>query len=474
MPEQDPRPNYKLKAARKRKMWTIPEAAEKVGVDPQTYWRWENQVHQPQAYSLRKLCKVFGMSAEDLGFGRSSEGVDQAQQIEESVAEEKRRDEATKPIGASDHQGSSFIRLTPEQVAVLLSLLKDSAMAHFDPKKRKTLQQLLIAVSLAMVEPQKLIDPELWGQMSLLTTEIAINEETLDRFDKLISLCWRLLKGNDLMTVEYLLPMFLPEVGALAQQPSKYQKVVAGFTAQAHIIKSLIVGHQDDLQSKLTECSYAIEYSRLAENPNFEVTALIQQAVALDYKKQHDKSLQIYQQAFSSVKNVSPLLGTRILAGLAGSYARCGQQEQEARRYLDLAQEMMPVRPEDDPSSLYADCGRFTLSLWEGRMYFELDQIDQAFEVFSQVENQQDIPERIRTEFLNHMLETSIAQGDLDKSIFCLKRAGKAAVTLKSDRRQREVHEACQMMLTIWRQDRKRIRDAAAEAFSTSSRLHPT
>jgi transcriptional regulator with XRE-family HTH domain len=468
MPEQVPKPNYKLKAARERKIWTIPEAAEKVGVDSQTYWRWENYVHQPHAYSLRKLCEVFGMSREDLGFGRSSKSVDQAQQIEESVTEEKRRDEATKPtIGASNHQGPSFIRLTPEQVAVLLSLLKVSAMAHFDPKKRKTLRQLIIAVSLAMGEPQKFIDAKSWGQMPLLTSEIAIDEETLDRFDKLISLCWRLLKGNDLMTVEYLLSMFLPEVEALAQQPSKYQKIVAGFTAQAHILKSLVVGHQDDLQSKLAECSYAIEYSRLAENPNLEVTALIQQAVALDYKKQHDKSLQIYQQAFSSVQNVSPLLGTRILAGLAGSYARCGQQEQEARRYLELARETMPVRPENDPSFLYADCGRFTLSLWEGRIYFELDQIDQAFEVFSQVENQTDTPERIRTEFLNHMLETSIAQGDLDKSIFCLKRAGKAAVDLKSDRRQREVHEACQMMLTMWRQDRKRIRDAAAEVFST-------
>ncbi len=63
--------NHKLRAVREEKMWTIPEAAAEVGVDVQTFWRWENAVQWPRAYALRKLCSVFDRSAEELGFGRS-------------------------------------------------------------------------------------------------------------------------------------------------------------------------------------------------------------------------------------------------------------------------------------------------------------------------------------------------------------------------------------------------------------------
>jgi transcriptional regulator with XRE-family HTH domain len=51
-------------------MWTLKDAAEQVGVDVQTFWRWEHYEQWPHPYSLRRLCAVFGMSAEELGFGR--------------------------------------------------------------------------------------------------------------------------------------------------------------------------------------------------------------------------------------------------------------------------------------------------------------------------------------------------------------------------------------------------------------------
>src|SRR5437867_1822456 len=84
-----PEPNYQLQAARAQRMWTQDEAAAKVGVDTQTFWRWENGEQKPRAYSLRKLCEVFGLSAEELGFGRSSKDVDHAQRIEEALPEGK-------------------------------------------------------------------------------------------------------------------------------------------------------------------------------------------------------------------------------------------------------------------------------------------------------------------------------------------------------------------------------------------------
>jgi transcriptional regulator with XRE-family HTH domain len=61
-----------------QKLWTLEEAAEQVGVGLQTFWRWEHYEQWPHLYSLRKLCEVFGVSAEELGFGRSAGNGDDA------------------------------------------------------------------------------------------------------------------------------------------------------------------------------------------------------------------------------------------------------------------------------------------------------------------------------------------------------------------------------------------------------------
>ncbi len=439
-------------------MWTLEEVAGMVGVDPQTIWRWENGVQRPRSYARRKLVEVFGLSAEELGLVQAPGGDDDTP----ILPGESTPDELQSELPSAQ---SPILRLTSEQAALLLSLLKteENAVAH-DPQKRRSLQQITRALGGLMAStPLSLLD-----NISILVgaSASAAHDLALERFEKMITLCWRLLRGNELATVEYLLDTLLPETELLVQHPSPYQRRLAGFAAQAQIIKSLVLGHRDDLQAKGAACEVAIEYSRLAQRPDFEVTALIQQAVALDYRKQYERSFHIYQQAVTHADDISPLLRARVLAGLAGAYARNGQQEYEARTHLEQAREVMPARPETDPSYLYADSGPYTLPLWSGRVHFELDQYEQAFSVFSQVETQTGTPERIRTEFLNHMLETAIAQGDLDQSLWRLRQAGTAAVNLKSDRRQREVQEAGQMMLSIWRQNRQHIRETMAEVFA--------
>jgi tetratricopeptide (TPR) repeat protein/transcriptional regulator with XRE-family HTH domain len=465
--------NEKLRLARIQRHLSELDVCSAIGCDLKTYVNWELGKHIPQAFWRGKLCDFFGMSLAELGYdpvtllARSFPSPSVAQQDATIVSESAPDDSGGQEMLPASAQ-SSIVQLTPEHVAILLSLIQwfeGSSMTH-DPQKRKTLQQLAFALgSLAAVPATS---SSLFEGFSALAEApmSSISSVTLDRLDKMVMLCWRLLRGNELKTVEYLLDTLLPETEALAHQPSSYQKQIAGFAAQAQIIKSLVVGHRDDLQAKLAACQAAIGYSRLAENPNFEATALIQQAVALDYRKHYEKSFEVYQQAAVNLSSISPLLQARVLAGLGGAYARNGQQEYEARAHLEQARETMPGEPEADPSFLYADCGQYTLPLWEGRIYFELDQYEQAFSVFSRVEMQTDIPERIRTEFLNHMLETSIVQGDLDQSLFHLRQAGMAAVNLNSDRRQREVQEAGQMMLSIWRQERKQIREVMTEVFA--------
>lgn len=57
-----------LKTARLQKSWTPEFVSSKVGVSLHTYTRWESGTQKPRLTSLRALCNIFGMSAEDLGF----------------------------------------------------------------------------------------------------------------------------------------------------------------------------------------------------------------------------------------------------------------------------------------------------------------------------------------------------------------------------------------------------------------------
>ncbi len=53
--------------------YTQEELAEKVGVDPSTYRSWEDGLHRPRPTSVRALCRVLGVRAEELGFGDAAE-----------------------------------------------------------------------------------------------------------------------------------------------------------------------------------------------------------------------------------------------------------------------------------------------------------------------------------------------------------------------------------------------------------------
>ncbi len=447
--------NDKLRAARIRKCWSERDVFRVIGVDKRTYQRWEGG-QLPQPFYRKKLCELFEMPLDDLGLLPPDMPVASEPEPAQEETRQEEISQATHEGNESRATSNSVIVLNEEQVAMLLTFFKlgEDNMVHFDPERRAALLEALGIVSTVALAP---LDTALWKSISGMSAKTTyINEEILGEFNNLVTISWKLLRGNDLAAVEYLLPKFFPKMVQLVRQPSNHQQRLAALVAHGYNIQSLLSGHRDDLSARLAESKKSEQYSQLAHNRDLEVTALIAQAVTYDYNKQHHRSLQIYQQAEHLIQagapsdDVSPLSRARIYAGLAGSYARCGQQERQAKKYLELAHATMPNEPEGDPSFHYADVGRFTLLLWGGRMHLELDP-EEAWNVFSQFERLPDVPSRNRTEFLNHMVEASIASGDMDKSIPTLEAAIKAANTLNSERRKRETREIYAMMRTMWR-----------------------
>src|SRR5205823_11252065 len=112
-------------------------------------------------------------------------------------------------------------------------------------------------------------------------------------------------------------------------------------------------------------------------------------------------------------------------------------QKQEALRCISQAYESFPEQPEADPTFLYADCGYFTLVLWEGLTYLDLKEPKEADKVFTRIDGLQPkvkVPERVRIEFLNYQTETFVALRDLERSAAYLEAAVKASLTLGSER----------------------------------------
>ena len=62
-------PNKKLKQARLKRLWTIEDAANEVGVSLQTFSRWERGLQRPHLSTMKLLCEAFdNTTPEELGF----------------------------------------------------------------------------------------------------------------------------------------------------------------------------------------------------------------------------------------------------------------------------------------------------------------------------------------------------------------------------------------------------------------------
>ena len=57
---------HNMRAERARKGYTVNQAAQKVGVATNTYFRWEHGLSVPSAVSVVALSKLYGVTAEYL------------------------------------------------------------------------------------------------------------------------------------------------------------------------------------------------------------------------------------------------------------------------------------------------------------------------------------------------------------------------------------------------------------------------
>jgi tetratricopeptide (TPR) repeat protein len=286
-----------------------------------------------------------------------------------------------------------------------------------------------------------------------LSTKLTLSDTMLlGHFNKLVTICWDLLRVDGLPTVGQILSTFLPEVTELAQQSPTCQKEAAGLAAQGYILAGLVATLQLNHAASETYCKRAVLLSRVSEDRTLEAAALKHLAVKYFDLKHPRQTLQTYQEALQFVDQVSPLMQSRTYLGLAAAYAQM-RKEQEALRYLGMAQETFPEWPEIDVSFAYADCGPSSLNHYGGLIYMELDQPQKAWETFAEVEQLKQriiIPERTVIEIVNCQADAAVAQRNLDLASAHIQAGMAGALKLKSERRFADTFAVYKNMRLVW------------------------
>ena len=347
----------------------------------------------------------------------------------------------------------------------LQARLNKEIMMFDDMKPKATSEEYTLSRRQAIIAiaalPLALLTAVQQGHWSTL-----VKEEFLSRCAASVTACWHLTAGREFTEVERALSNYLPLLMTWAQQPSPQQKSTADLAAQGNILMGLVALHTfqspKNLHGRVAYCKQAVEYASVSENCTLHVAALTQLGDSLGEMGQQVSMLQTYQAAEHSAEDLSPLVQSKVLSGLAHAYARNGQT-QEALRCLGEARMLLPQEMEYIPIFLSGDSGLFQLILREGQTYLELGNhlfdrghYEQARTTFVQIEQRPPtitIPERIHIEIVNQQALAAMKVGELE--LFCdyLEKGIYGAKALGSEKRRQEAIDIYWEGRKIWPQE---------------------
>ncbi len=316
------------------------------------------------------------------------------------------------------------------------------------------IQALLTANSVAVASPQLVANPEPWERLPRATTQpLDMSKEALEYFQQVINTGWHLSNASQDATVERMLPIFIPQLEAAAQQPSKNQQLVCAIVAQGYILASEV--DRNNIKSVEHYGNLAVHYSEISNDYNILVAALKQQATIASIAHRTNEALEIYLKTLQYLPFVTPLLTSRVYMGLADTYAKSDTKNSSlAAKYLDLAHETFPQEPEKDTSYLYTTTsGTAILNLYDGLTHVHLGQYQEAWNALEPIHCTNPnihISESTRIEFMNLQASAAIGLNDLERSCHYLNASVRASKTAGYNLRTSEAYEIYQEIKQKW------------------------
>ena len=488
-----------LVEARLKKHWSQEEAAEAIGIDHNTLYRWEAGKATPRGYNLRKLCEIYGVTATDLGFDQKAKAnsdrnnaaepgfLDQEpshhhdfQKETPAVASTSQESPPVQPRTSIDVDRHQSIRLfipnsTPHVVTIHFHqpapvTTSTYSESHDIIDVRNTFEQEYPGET-DMGQDGKLSRRETVGLLAGLPFLNLVKLSNLLHDEEFLSVCavnipiyWRFYFDGYLEEVGNELRGCLPQLSVLASLLSPYQKWAASLASKAHQLASMMELQPQNFGLALMDVDQAIQYARCAEDPNLLAASLIRKALIFFYLKRSELRLETYNEAYLYADNVSPLLKGRICMGLAEVYSSLvheGKLEHEytALRFLELMHNVFPSDPKEDQNFAYT---HFKLpDGYEGLVYLNLDQPGKAWDAFIRMEKvipKKIVPDRVELSILQAL--ASVALGDLDQSRTYLMVARDSSIALGSRLRYHQSCDAYGELLKKWPGE-QRVRELA-------------
>lgn len=288
----------------------------------------------------------------------------------------------------------------------------------------------------------------------------------LSRCAASLTACWHLLKGPDIYVLDQVIPAYLLSLENLVHTDPMARTGAAQLASQAHRICGIIALHRHQLATREQHCLRALHYAQIASDVGTEVSALVSLASTYYYTSEPAQAAETFERANALAADATPLQRSRVQAELSVVYSQLGR-DKDALTSINRAEELYPAVPEHDPSFLYAEFTRASLTLERGLAYLALAEHFPtrgyqrvAADVFSAIDSPSSAraPDRIRYEIANHRARAAVLSDDLDafeEHVNC----GLAGIhLLRSTQRQTELAAALRL---------------AAEAWPTEKRLNP-
>jgi tetratricopeptide (TPR) repeat protein/transcriptional regulator with XRE-family HTH domain len=419
--------NSLLRAARIYRKWTTEFVSKQVGVSHTTYMRWEMGIQIPRNTSLNALCKIFSLSPAELGF------VDF-------------------PTFPSSQQYMAQAQTDSAHVHVQTSVYIESSVDSGNSGEERDKQP---GAENSVEEP---------GISAPIPSTQHDTTPMLDVWTEDLALYWKQYMNGEQVKLEHLVPTYIAYLHRPTLTPGPDQRLAASLMSQTYQLIAMLqlqLGNSVEARQNGTQ---AVVYGQLARDWNVYVAAQMRLALIFSSGKRLGAALVAYNDALRFINtysdSISPILHSRIFAGLADIQATMGR-EQEARQLLKLALTVFPAHPEDDPCFSYTHYDRSMLYLYEGIVFLRLGLTRHAWDAFSQVDTLTPMPEkRTRAEFLKYRAYTSLVLGNMTQCCIYLEAAARAAQEISSDLTFGEVYAIYEHMLAVWGQE-QRVRSLA-------------
>jgi tetratricopeptide (TPR) repeat protein len=284
-------------------------------------------------------------------------------------------------------------------------------------------------------------------------------EEILNFCARDISRCWELGKGNgnEIILARSAISSYIPTLISIATKESPYQALAADQTAQCYRLEAILGYHLESLSIAEEKAKNAVTYSKIAGDPNLIVTSLVLQALIYYYMDRPEKGLEKCQEASLHLNQASHAVHSYYYRTQAACLAQIGQ-ETAALTSIDQAHENFMKHPKSEKPFMHAAHDRFELALWDGITRCHIGQHSTALQSLESANPfSKNIPERIRTGFLNNLVLTQLQSDDRDieQCISTWTEAMKSAIDLKSELRFTEATQAYKGMIVAFPREQK-------------------